>query len=147
MLVGYRYYTTKQIPVRFPFGHGLSYTDFSLLGTTHEVHAATADDEPVLTVTTTLANTGRCAGKETLQLYIGIPEEEQPVKVLKQFEKVSLSAGEEKEVSLTLCQRDLMVYSAATGSFSLPAGEYRLYLGTSVEEICYEATFSPIAES
>lgn len=147
LLVGYRYYTTKQIPVRFPFGHGLSYTDFSLLGTTHEVHAATADDEPVLTVTTTLANTGRCAGKETLQLYIGIPEEEQPVKVLKQFEKVSLSAGEEKEVSLTLCQRDLMVYSVATGSFSLPAGEYRLYLGTSVEEICYEATFSPIAES
>lgn len=147
LMVGYRYYTTKQIPVRFPFGHGLSYTNFSLQRTTHKVHGAAADDEPFLTVTTTLVNTGRRAGKETLQLYIGIPEEEQPVKVLKQFEKVSLSAGEEKEVSLTLCRRDLMVYSAATDSFSLPVGEYRLYLGTSVEEICYEATFSPIAEA
>lgn len=145
--LGYRYYTTKKVPVRFPFGHGLSYTEFSLRDTTHEVHSPSSPEEPILTVITLLTNTGDMDGKETLQLYIGIPEEGQPIKVLKQFEKIFLAAGESKKVSLTLRQKDLMVYSVEQSDFHLLAGEYHLYLGTSVETIHYEATFSPIMES
>lgn len=146
LMVGYRYYTSRNKPVRFPFGHGLSYTDFSLQETTHEVHSASSPEDTILTVTTTLANTGSREGKETLQLYIGIPEDGQPTKILKQFEKVFLHAGETKKVSLTLRKRDLMVYSVTDNDFYLPSGEYRIYLGTSVEDIRYEATFSPTAE-
>lgn len=146
-MVGYRYYTTKEVPVRFPFGHGLSYTDFTLREISHQVHAAASAENTVLTVTALLANTGNMDGKETLQLYIGTPEEGQPCKILKNFEKISLTAGEEKKVSLTLRQKDLMVYSAEKNAFHLLSGEYRLYLGTSVENIYYETTFSPITES
>ena len=100
----------------------------------------------ILTVTTAIRNTGDCQGAETLQLYIGTPEENQPKKVLKTFSKVKLSAGETKKVSLSLKQKDLMVYSVKERKFVLLFGEYRLYLGTSVENIHYEASFSPIKE-
>ena len=146
-MIGYRYYTTTGVPVRFPFGHGLSYTDFTLREISHQVHAAASAEDTALTVTALLANTGNLDGKETLQLYIGTPEEGQPHKILKNFKKVSLAAGEEKKVSLTLRQKDLMVYSTEINTFHLLPGEYRLYLGTSVENISYKATFSPTAES
>lgn len=145
-LVGYRYYTTNHVPVRFPFGHGLSYTDFSLHDTNHQVLMAASPEDPVLTVTTMLSNDGNRDGKETLQLYIGIPEKGQPNRVLKQFEKVSVAAGKTKKVSLTLRQKDLMVYSPEKKAFHLPEGKYHLFLGTSAETIHYETTFSPTAE-
>lgn len=145
--IGYRFYTSNNVPVRFPFGHGLSYTEFLLSDTTHEVHLPASSEDPILTVTTSLTNTGDMDGKETLQLYLGIPEEGQPIKILKKFKKIFVAAGETKKVSLSLRQKDLMVFSVEKNDFHLLAGEYRLYLGTSVETIHYEATFSPIMES
>lgn len=145
--IGYRYYTSNKIPVRFPFGYGLSYTQFMLDNTSHELFPAETPDAPALTVTTLLHNTGNKDGKETIQLYIGTPEKEQPVKILKQFQKVFVPAGESKKVSLTLCQKDLMVYSVEKKQFHVPEGEYNLYLGTSVENISYQAGFVPIKKS
>lgn len=144
-MVGYRYYTTKNVDVRFPFGYGLSYTTFALSDFSHTVHDAKTPDDTVLTVTATLTNTGTVAGKEVCQLYIGIPEDGQPHRVLKQFCKVALEPKESKKVSLSITQRDLMTYQAEKEEFQLVSGEYQLYLGNSVENIQYETTFSCIS--
>lgn len=142
-MVGYRYYTTKSIPVRFPFGYGLSYTTFSMSEPSHKVFSTKASEDTVLTVTATVTNTGAVTGKEVYQLYIGIPEAEQPLRVLKQFVKVELAPQQSKKVSLSIAEKDLMVYSSSKEKFELLDGEYHLYLGTSADDIGYEATFSP----
>ena len=142
-MVGYRYYTTKNIPVRFPFGYGLSYTTFSMSEPSHKVFSTKASEDTVLTVTATVTNTGAVTGKEVYQLYIGIPEAEQPLRVLKQFVKVELAPQQSKKVSLSIAEKDLMVYSSSKEKFELLDGEYHLYLGTSADDIGYEATFSP----
>lgn len=142
--VGYRYYTTDNIPVQFPFGYGLSYTTFSLTDIQQTSFPAKTEDDIIVTVTANTTNTGDMTGKETYQLYVGIPDKNQPLRQLRQFVKVELNPGETKEVSLSITPKDLMIYCTAKKDFVLPIGEYRLYLGTSVEDICYETTFHPV---
>ena len=140
LMVGYRYYQTKQIPVLFPFGHGLSYTSFSCDDFRVNVHGKLQEPDFSVTVSCQIENTGSLEGKETLQLYIGIPEDGQPDRILRNFQKVSLEAGEKKEISLTLKSRDFATYSLEKKDFIANPGTYRLYLGTSVENILYETT-------
>lgn len=141
-MIGYRYYTTKKVPVRFPFGHGLSYSNFKIHDTFCEIHNISSEDDTWVTITTSLTNSGPMDGKETLQLYVGIPQKGRPVKELKQFTKVFLTQGETKKVSLTLCQKDLMIYCSDKHTFDFVPGEYQLYLGTSVEAIHYQTSLT-----
>ncbi|MCH5266010.1 MAG: glycoside hydrolase family 3 C-terminal domain-containing protein [Lachnospiraceae bacterium] len=138
LMVGYRYYTTRQIPVLFPFGHGLSYTSFSCQDFQTEIQEQT--DEWQVTVSCEIQNTGQHYGKETLQLYVGIPEEGQPKMALRSFAKIALESTEKQEVSLTLSQRDFATYSVEEGRFIAWPGNYTLYLGTSSENILYETS-------
>ena len=82
--MGYRYFDTRQIPVLFPFGHGLSYTDFAF----RDLDVRQVDDE--IRVTFTVENIGDCAGKAVAQVYLGLEGtgEDRPAKELKGFAKV-----------------------------------------------------------
>ncbi len=138
-MVGYRYYTTKDVPVLFPFGYGLSYSNFICQHFHTVVRNLKSIGELQVTVSFEVQNTGKYHGKETLQLYVGIPEEEQPKMVLRTFEKVFLKATEKKEVSLILNHRDFATYSLEEKCFVAQPGTYKLYVGTSANDIVYEA--------
>ncbi len=146
LMVGYRYYTTKGVPVLFPFGHGLSYTTFFCRNFHVVVRNMDSIGELQITVSCEIQNTGRCYGKETLQLYVGIPEEGQPKMALRSFEKVALKPTEKREVSLILTQRDFSTYSVEEKRFIARPGNYPLYLGVSSENILYETSIDLLKE-
>jgi beta-glucosidase len=140
--VGYRYYDKKEMPVLFPFGHGLSYTSFVYsdinIGKTKMKGAETC------TVTAKIKNTGSRAGKEAVQLYVrnhgnGI---DRPVRELKGFTKVSLDPGEEKTVSFTLDKRAFAYYEPAVHDWMVESGEFAIELGASSRDIRLEASIA-----
>lgn len=108
--VGYRYYDCKDIEPLFPFGFGLSYTqfDYSQLN----VSQTCFKDTDIVSVTVKIKNTGQCSGKEVIQLYVHDRQTSvnRPEKELKGFAKVSLEPGEEKTVSFTLDKRSFANY-------------------------------------
>lgn len=132
IFVGYRYYDTNHVPVLFPFGHGLSYTEF-----TYDKLKVTAEDENVI-VSFTVTNTGDIEGKEVAQVYVGMEpsEVERPTKELKAFEKVELKAKETKKVTLALPKEALAYYSEEQQKFVVEDGEYTIFVGKSVQDIC-----------
>ena len=139
LMVGYRYYETEEIPVLFPFGYGLSYTTFDL----HDFSVEKTDDETVC-CRCRITNTGNRAGAQTIQLYVGIPEEGQPKKQLRAFKKVALAPQETKHVSLCLEKKDFATYNCKNQVFVINEGTYSLWIGTSVKDIFFqsEVTFS-----
>ena len=134
LMVGYRYYETEEIPVLFPFGYGLSYTTFDL----HDFSVENTEDGTVC-CHCQITNTGNRAGAQTIQLYVGIPEEGQPKKQLKAFKKVALAQQETKQVSLCLEKKDFATYSCKNQTFAINEGTYSLWAGTSVKDIYYQS--------
>ena len=108
--IGYRYYDKKDMAVEYPFGHGLSYTSFAYSDLTFDQDTLT--NGGALTVTVTVKNTGSVAGKEVVQLYVGVQGSEvrRAVRELKGFAKVELQPGEAKQVSFTLDSRAVAYY-------------------------------------
>lgn len=139
VFIGYRWYASKDIPVQFPFGHGLSYTSFSL---TDAVVKSSGEDK--FKVTATIVNTGEVPGAEVVQLYVSDVEAsvERPVKELKGFEKVYLKPGESKKISFTLTRQDLSYFDAASHSWVAEPGMFKALLGTSSENISASIDFS-----
>lgn len=129
--VGYRYYDTAGVDVRFPFGHGLSYTTFEYRDLT------LAQDGDEVTVTFKVRNTGRVAGKETAQLYVRALQSAvfRPDKELKGFAKVDLQPGEETEVRLTLGPRAFAYYDAGSREWVVEPGDYEVLVGASSRDI------------
>lgn len=127
LYVGYRYYQTAGVPVAFPFGHGLSYTQFAYSDLHADAHSAT------LTVT----NTGHRAGAEIVQLYVAKPNAEifRPAQELKAFAKVQLAAGESKTVTLTLDDKAFRYWNTRTDSWEVEGGTYELCVGASSADI------------
>ena len=140
--VGYRYYEKKAMPVRFAFGHGLSYTGFSIGNI--RLSSGEMRDDTTVTVTVDVTNTGERAGKEVVQLYVsdlnGTPD--RPVKELKGFAKVSLQPGETKQVSLTVDARALSFYHEKLHDWYAPSGKYALLVGNSSDHITARAEIS-----
>ena len=132
IFVGYRYYDTNHVPVLFPFGHGLSYTEF-----TYDKLKVAVEDESVI-VSFAVNNTGDMGGKEVAQVYVGMEhsEVERPTKELKAFEKVELKAKETKQVTLALPKEALAYYSENQQKFVVEDGEYTIFVGKSVQDIC-----------
>ena len=137
IFVGYRYYDTEQIPILFPFGYGLSYTEFSY----DKVEIKQEGEE--IGVFVTVTNYGKIAGKETVQCYVGKNDSkvERPRKELKAFEKIELQGGETKTIRLSIKKEELAYYDEIEKSFLVEAGQYQLYVGKSVADICLEESF------
>jgi beta-glucosidase len=137
--VGYRYYDKKEMPVLFPFGHGLSYTTF--VYSDININKTKMKDTETCTVTAKVKNSGARAGKEVVQLYVrnhgsGI---DRPVREIKGFTKVSLEPGEEKTVSFTLDKRAFAYYETAVHDWVVASGEFVIELGSSSRDIRLEA--------
>lgn len=128
--VGYRYFTTFQKKAAYPFGYGLSYTDFKL--TTE----ALCFDGVNLSMTVYVKNVGSVSGKEVVQIYVGKPESEleQPEKELVFFEKTrELEPGEEQCITVQVPKERLISYSEERAAYIFSKGHYSVYVGNSVE--------------
>ncbi|NLO83935.1 MAG: glycosyl hydrolase [Clostridiales bacterium] len=127
--VGYRYYETSGTPVRFPFGFGLSYTQF-------DYSSLEANDHKI---TVSVKNTGKTSGAEVVQLYISPPKAgtHRPSKELKGFEKVFLQQGETKQVTFELNDRSFAVWN---DGWKIQKGIYTLNIASSVHDIQLTAT-------
>ena len=133
--VGYRWYDTKEIPVQFPFGHGLSYTTFEYSNAKAAKPSMTASG--TLKVSVDVANTGDYDGAEVVQLYIADPEAsiDRPAKELKGFEKVFLKAGEKKTVTFEIDAEDLSYFDADKHEWVAEPGEFQALFARSAGDI------------
>jgi beta-glucosidase len=135
MFVGYRYYDKRNIEPLFPFGHGLSYTEFAYSDL--KLSATELADKDQLQVSLTVSNTGKVTGKEVIQLYVADPESsvQRPTKELKAFDKIELKPGESKEVSFTLNKRDFSYYSKVYNRWLAESGKFEILIGSSSRDI------------
>jgi beta-glucosidase len=132
--VGYRYYNSAKVPVRYPFGFGLSYTSFEY--SDMKADKDMVDEKSTLTLRLKVKNTGSACGAEVVQIYIKnkIRNTFTPDIVLKNFEKVYLKQGEEKEVTFKICHEDFMRYDMSTG-WVADSGEYEIFAGSSSRDL------------
>lgn len=135
IFVGYRYYQSFDIPVQFPFGFGLSYTKFKLSDIS--VNQSEFNGKGRLKVNVKIKNTGAITGKEVVQVYVG---QDRPVifkakKELRDFNKVELKPGEEKTLTFTIDKDDFVYWNVNTHDWEIEAGNYKIYVGTSSEDI------------
>lgn len=130
ILMGYRHYTTKNIAPLFPFGFGLSYTNFSISG------VKTSLKNGNIIVTASVKNTGRMAGAEVVQIYVGDDEAsvKRPVKELKAYRKVFLKAGEQQQLTFTLTKKDLSFWDVNTHNWKAEPGLFTIYVANSSED-------------
>ena len=135
IFVGYRYYDKRRIEPLFPFGHGLSYTEFSYSDL--EVSSEQISDTDSLTVTVTVTNAGDVAGKEIVQLYVKDVEAsvQRPEKELRGFRKLELAPGESRQAQFVLSERDFSFYSTRHGRWIAESGDYELLVGASSRDI------------
>jgi beta-glucosidase len=142
IFIGYRYYDAKEMPVLFAFGHGLSYTTFAY--SAPRLSSAAGLDSDALTVSVDVTNTGKVAGKETVQVYVhdrqaGLPR---PPKELKGFAKVELQPGETKTVTIPLNFRSFAYYHPAYQQWITEDGEFEILVGASASDIRGRVTLS-----
>ena len=135
IFVGYRGYEKNKSEVQFPFGYGLSYSQFQLSDI--KVEKTKAKNCKAI-VNCKIENTSGVLGAEVVQLYIGgkpSKTQEQPIKELKGYEKVSLKAGEIKVVRFEVSDRDLSYFSVDKNKFVFEASDYSFMIGTSSRDI------------
>ena len=127
LYIGYRYFTTAEKAVRFPFGYGMSYTTFA--------YSDMAADEQGVSLTVT--NTGSVAGTEIVQLYIAKKNGElfRPAKELKGFARVTLAPGEKQRITIMLDDKAFRFWNVKANRWEIEGGEYELLVGASVEDI------------
>lgn len=135
IFVGYRYYDYKKMDVLFPFGYGLSYTEFSYSNL--RLDKKTMQDTDTLTVTVDVTNTGSMAGKEVVQLYVRDVESSavRPIRELKEFTKVALEPGETKTVSFALSKRAFAYYEPKIHDWYVEPGEFAIEIARSSRDI------------
>ena len=127
LYIGYRYFTTAEKAVRFPFGYGMSYTTFA--------YSDMAADEQGVSLT--VMNTGSVAGTEIVQLYVAKKNGElfRPAKELKGFARVTLAPGEKQRITITLDDKAFRFWNVKANRWEIEGGEYELLVGASVEDI------------
>lgn len=127
LYVGYRYFETAKIPVLFPFGYGLSYTEFK-----YSNLKVTSEKAEFL-----LTNVGKRDGAEVVQLYVSAKCNGvyRPAKELKGFAKVFLKAGESRTVTIRLDDKAFRYYNVKTNRFEVESGEYEILIGANVSDI------------
>lgn len=133
--VGYRWYDWKNKPVLFPFGFGLSYTSFRYSG------LRVSEDGTKATLT--LTNTGKRKGAEIAEVYVTVPSTaREPWKRLAGWEKVELTPGESRQLTIPLEPLAMSVWSETAKKWERPTGTYRVKAGSSSEDLPLQTTFS-----
>ena len=125
--IGYRYFDKANVPVRFPFGHGLSYTRFSYSKLEINEHGVSFD----------ITNVGECDGQEVAQVYVGMKESKliRPLKELKGFAKVFLKVNETKKVKIPFDDKTFRYFNTKTNKWEIEDGFYDITVGSSSEDI------------
>lgn len=157
LFVDYRHFDKNGITPRYEFGYGLSYTTFEYSNLHTNVFAVPGPSggqvvpggpaelfHPVGIVTAMVRNTGRVAGAEVAQLYLGLPGSapDSPPKQLRGFQKVDLRPGQWAQVAFSLTRRDLSYWDTATQKWVLPSGRFSVYVGSSSRDIRQEGSFN-----
>lgn len=136
----YQYFTGE---VTWPFGYGLSYTDFKYSNLKIDKDTVTTNDQ--IQVSVDVTNTGSRDGQEVVEMYVASPDAEKkdrPVKRLKGFDKVDLAAGETKTVTMTLNTDELEYWSENENRFDYDLGTYEIQIGPASDTVALSATFS-----
>lgn len=133
--IGYRYYDTAEKDVLFPFGFGLSYTQFEYSDI--KLSQNKIKDTDSLTVSYKIKNIGDCDGAEISQVYVADKESTifRPKKELKGFRKVFLKAGEETTVEIELSKRAFAFYNVDSADWQVESGEFEIMVGASSRDI------------
>lgn len=143
IFVGYRWYDVRDLPVQFPFGHGLSYTTFAYsglgasTGSTDGKRSAGSTADAGLAVRVTVTNTGGVAGREVVQCYVSLPGSPVPraPRALAAFALVDLGPGESREVELTIARDDLAYWDVRADRWLVEGGTYRVEVGASSRDV------------
>jgi beta-glucosidase len=132
VMVGYRYYESADVPVRYPFGHGLSYTTFE-----QSDFRVTAIGPDTATATVTVTNTGDRSGKHVVQVYVSAPERpvSSPARELRGFAKVALAPGESTVVKIDLDRRAFAYWDITRADWTVAAGRYEVQLGENAHTV------------
>jgi len=133
--VGYRYYLSANIPVLFPFGHGLSYSRFTYKSLV--LNRDELNEGQTLEVSFAVNNPSRYGGLETMQLYIAARRQNvfKPVRELKAFKKILIESGNMRQIKFTLKYEDFAHYDTETKQFAVEGGKYEILVGSSSEDI------------
>lgn len=140
IFVGYRYYDTFKIPVAYPFGYGMSYSQFDF----SNLKVQNDESSKTLQVSFTVTNSGNTEGKEVAQIYVSAPHQKmkKPIQELKAFAKTELlQSGKSQTFSVTIPYYDLSSFDSATLSWKLEAGNYELRVGNSSQNILIKQVF------
>ncbi|MEZ5559928.1 MAG: glycoside hydrolase family 3 C-terminal domain-containing protein [Pseudomonadales bacterium] len=137
LFMGYRWYDARDLPVRVPFGHGLSYTQFDYSD------LEISGDLTSVTVRVAVRNVGRLAGQEVVQLYLRATDApvQRPEQELRAFAKPSLAPGERTTVQFTLTPRDFAYWDVTRGDWLAAAGNYEIRVGASSRDIRLRASW------
>jgi beta-glucosidase len=137
--VGYRWFATNGIKPLYPFGYGLSYTTFEY----SKPRLVSSEHKPEATVSFEVKNTGKFAGAEIAQIYVGFPaitEGDEPPRQLKGFQKVNLLPGESRTLAIRLDARAFSYWSVLKHEWLVVPGDYKVMIGASSEDIRQESS-------
>ena len=131
LLIGHRWYEKKEIKPLFPFGHGLSYTNYEYKNLKVENEAGK------ILYSFEVSNIGKFDGKEIIQCYIGSPitDEEEPIKTLQNFKKIKLKKGQTKRIKLKLNKRNFSYWDVSSKSWKIKKGDHEILIGSSSDKI------------
>lgn len=135
IFVGYRYYETRNVPVAFPFGYGLSYSDFKYDNLT--VTDKSSVEEASFLVNVDVTNLGKVKAADVIQVYVRALDNSmnRPIRELRGFDKVLLDMNEKKTVSITLNEEAFTYFDVEKGCFFAPKGEYEITVQKNAHEI------------
>lgn len=141
VFVGYRYYATREMNVRYPFGHGLTYTEFSFEDL--RLNRTSFSKGETVQATVTVKNIGARTGKALVQLYVGAPfgslKQRCPLRELRAFEKVELLPGESRDITITLDEQAFSHWDERAHCMRVMGGRYTVEIGESAQRILLSA--------
>ncbi len=149
IFVGYRYYDAKELAVQFPFGYGLSYSNFQYKEIVVENEAIDLDKSETLKVKVCIKNTSELAGQEVIQLYVNDLEStlRRPEKELKGFEKVSFEPGQEQWITFELAKESFAAYDENLSDWIVEPGEFEVMVGSSSKTLPLKAKVTVLCEN